>query len=325
MRINSIISYKCFDINDHKMKVTLREIKYAIAVSKHLNFRRASEECNVSISSLSSAIKNLEHKINFEIFERNNKKVIVTSLGREFLFEAKEIILKVKELENLADATSDSLSSNISLGIIPTIGPYLLPIVLPSLKNKYPNTNLKITEAQSHSLIQKIENGEIDMGIIALPYSLDRIITQVFWAEDFYWISHIENLQPKQSVKSDDLKKEDLMLLEDGHCLKDQVADLCNVNISSTLNMSASSLSTLVELVAGKMGSTLVPELSLEQLVTKNGVLQKAHLDEPSPHRELAFAYRESFKGQKDIQLLKELFYGELSDHFGRGASAIEA
>ena len=298
------------------MKVTFKEMRYAIAVSKHLNFRRASEECNVSISSLSTAVKKLEHKINFEIFERNNKKVIVTSMGREFLSEAEEIVIRAKELENLADSTSGSLTKNISLGIIPTVGPYLLPIVLPGLKKKYPDTNLKIIEAQSHSLVQKINGGDIDIGVIALPYSLKKMLTQVFWKEDFYWISHKDNNSSRESVKSDEINKDGLMLLEDGHCLKDQVADLCNLTISSSLNMSASSLNTLVELVAGKMGSTLVPELSLEQLVNKNNMLQKAHLDEPGPHRELAFAYRKGFKGQKDVELLKDLFYEELSNHF---------
>jgi len=307
------------------MRVTFKEIKYAIAVSKHLNFRRASEECNVSISSLSSAIKKLEYKINFEIFERNNKKVIVTSMGREFLSEAEEIVIRIRELENLADSKSDSLSKNISLGIIPTVGPYLLPIVLPGLKKKYPYTRLKIVEAQSHSLVKKINDGDIDIGIIALPYSLEKMVTQVFWKEDFYWISHKDNNNFKESVKSDEIDRDGLMLLEDGHCLKDQVADLCNLTKSSSLNMSASSLNTLVELVAGKMGSTLVPELSLKQLVHKNKRLQKAHLDEPGPHRELAFAFRKGFKGQKDVELLKKLFYKELSNHFKRKPSLTDA
>ena len=143
------------------MKVTLKEIKYAIAVSKHLNFRKASQECNISSSTLSNAIKNLENKINFEIFERNNKKVILTSLGKEFLKEAKNIIVQVKDLEKLGDSSLNSLSRNISIGIIPTIGAYLLPIVLPPLKHKYPKSNLKIVEAQSELLLKKLDSGEI--------------------------------------------------------------------------------------------------------------------------------------------------------------------
>tara|TARA_B100000575_G_scaffold119870_1_gene95413 strand:- start:1613 stop:2521 length:909 start_codon:yes stop_codon:yes gene_type:complete len=300
------------------MKVTLKEIKYAIAVSKHLNFRKASQECNISSSTLSNAIKNLENKINFEIFERNNKKVILTSLGKEFLKEAKNIIVQVKDLEKLGDSSLNSLSRNISIGIIPTIGAYLLPIVLPPLKHKYPKSNLKIVEAQSELLLKKLDSGEIDIGIIALPYLLKDFETLKFWEEDFFWITHKEYSGFSDSVKSKDIKKDDLMLLEDGHCLKDQVADLCNLKTNSNINMSASGLNTLVELVAGKMGSTLVPELSLEQLVSKNPLLRKSHLDEPSPHRELAFAFRKSYKAQSDILLLKNLFSYELSKYFNR-------
>jgi len=139
-----------------------------------------------------------------------------------------------------------------------------------------------------------------------------------FWEEDFFWITHKEYSGFSDSVKSKDIKKDDLMLLEDGHCLKDQVADLCNLKTNPNINMSASGLNTLVELVAGKMGSTLVPELSLEQLVSKNPLLRKSHLDEPSPHRELAFAFRKSYKAQSDILLLKNLFSYELSKYFNR-------
>ena len=300
------------------MKVTLKEIRYAIAVSRHLNFRKASEECNISNSTLSNAIKNLENKINFEIFERNNKKVILTSLGKEFLKEANDIIVQVKDLEKLGDSSLNSLSRNISIGIIPTIGAYLLPIVLPSLKHKYPKSNLKIVEAQSELLLKKIDSGEIDIGIIALPYLLKDVETLKFWEEDFFWITHRDNSEFSETVKSKDIKKDDLMLLEDGHCLKDQVADLCNLKNISNINMSASGLNTLVELVAGRMGSTLVPELSLEQLVLKNPLLRKSHLDEPSPHRELAFAFRKSYKAHNDILLLKALFSSELSKYFNR-------
>ena len=300
------------------MKVTLKEIKYAIAVSRHLNFRKASKECNISSSTLSSAIKKLENKINFEIFERNNKKVILTSLGKEFLKEANDIIVQVQDLEKLGDSSLNSLSRNISIGIIPTIGAYLLPIVLPSLKHKYPKSNLKIVEAQSELLLKKIDSGEIDVGIIALPYLLKDVETLKFWEEDFFWITHRDNSEFSETVKSKDIKKDDLMLLEDGHCLKDQVADLCNLKNISNINMSASGLNTLVELVAGRMGSTLVPELSLEQLVLKNPLLRKSHLDEPSPHRELAFAFRKSYKAHNDILLLKALFSSELSKYFNR-------
>lgn len=296
--------------------ITLKQMDYALAVAKHLHFKKAAEECFISPSTLSNAITEMEKELGFQIFERSNKKVIVTNLGIEVLEKAQSIRVQMLDIKHLTEKQSEPLSHMISIGIIPTVSPYLLPIMLPKIKKEFPNLLLNIEEGQSHSLVNKVKNGDLDIAILALPYDLNGLISLKFWEEDFYWISHHQNkLAGKPQIRADQLEHSELLLLEDGHCLKDHILDACKISSNSKHILKASSLVTLIQLVKGNMGSTLVPKMALTQLLASHKDLSKSHLDEPGPHREIALIIRPAYTGIKNAELLQSLCKDVLTEH----------
>ena len=296
--------------------ITLKQMDYALAVAKHLHFKKAAEECFISPSTLSNAITEMEKELGFQIFERNNKKVIVTNLGIEVLEKAQSIRMQMLDIKHLTEKQSEPLSHLISIGIIPTVSPYLLPIMLPKIKKEFPNLLLKIEEGQSHSLVNKVKNGDLDIAILALPYDLNGLISLKFWEEDFYWIAHHQNkLAGKTQIRADQLEHSELLLLEDGHCLKDHILDACKISSNSKHILKASSLVTLIQLVKGNMGSTLVPKMALNQLLASHKDLSKSHLDEPGPHTEIALIIRPAYTGIKNAELLQSLCKDVLTEH----------
>jgi len=280
-------------------------------VEKKLHFKKAADACYISPSTLSNAISEMESQLGFQVFERTNKKVIVTNIGRIFLIKAKDIKSGIDEINQLSDSQNKPLTLPITLGIIPTIGPYFIPLVLPTLQKKFPNLKLKIIEAQSSALVEKVNNGEIDMAILAMPYKVDGLLSFKFWEENFYYVTNINNYR-KDKIKAKDIDISNLMLLDDGHCLKSHVLAACKIETNKQYAMEASSLSTLTQLVAGGMGSTLVPHMAIDQLVSKNSLIDKALLDEPGPHRELAIVIRPSYSSIESVELLSELFSSSL-------------
>ena len=289
--------------------LTFKQIDYALAVGKNLHFKKAADECYVSPSTLSNAITELETQLGVKIFERNNKKVIVTSLGHEILSKAKKIKLEVKNIHELAQHNVDGLSSSLSIGIIPTISPYFLPLVLPKIQKEFSNLQMKIEEGQSQILTNRVKEGDLDMAILALPYDVQDLMSFKFWEEDFFWISHSQNKNAgKSEIRASELEHSELMLLEDGHCLKDHILDACNIDSSSQYSLKASSLNTLIQLVKGKMGTTLVPEMALKELVGNKKDLSISHLDEPGPHREIALIIRPNYAGMESVKILIDFF-----------------
>ena len=295
--------------------LTFKQIDYALAVGKNLHFKKAADECYVSPSTLSNAITELETQLGVKIFERNNKKVIVTSLGHEILSKAKKIKLEVKNIHELAQHNVDGLSSSLSIGIIPTISPYFLPLVLPKIQKEFSNLQLKIEEGQSQILTNRVKEGDLDMAILALPYDLQDLMSFKFWEEDFFWVSHSQNKNAgKSEIRASELEHSELMLLEDGHCLKDHILDACNIDSSSQYSLKASSLNTLIQLVKGKMGTTLVPEMALNELVGNKKDLSISHLDEPGPHREIALIIRPNYAGMESVKILIDFFGNSLRE-----------
>lgn len=293
--------------------ISLKQLSYALAVEKHLHFKKAAEACSVSQSALSTALTELEKQLGLQIFERDNKKVLTTEIGKQVLIKAQNIILQVDDLYKLANSHQEPLSYPLSIGVIPTIAPFLLPLVLPELATQYPKLELQILEEQSHVLVDKVRRGDIDMAILALPYDCAGLLSFEFWQEDFYWITHCDDMQSGfTEITADELEQSKLMLLKDGHCLKDQALSACKMSSEASHKLGATSLNTLIQLVAGKLGTTLVPEMALEQLINSNALLSKARLSEPGPHRRIAFITRPNFTGVNNIELLMHLFKTQL-------------
>ena len=296
--------------------ITLKQLHYALAVERHLHFKKASEECNVSQSALSTALSELEKQLGFMLFERDNKRVLVTPAGRQVLAKARSIKLQVDDLYKLAEAQASPLSFPLKIGVIPTIAPFLLPIVLPAIKSTYPQLDLKVNEAQSHELVEAVKNGDMDAAILALPYDIEGLLSFEFWQEDFYWISHKDDSSPQQSeISARDLKEARLMLLKDGHCLKDQALSVCRLQDDLNHELSATSLNTLIQMVLGRLGTTLVPQMALNSLISHHPELNAVRLAEHSPHRRIAWVIRQGYTGLPNIELLNKLFKQQMREH----------
>ncbi len=309
--------------------ISLKQLTYALAVEQTLHFKKASELCNVSQSALSTAITELEKHLDLQIFERNNKKVIITAEGLLLLNKAKKVKIEIDELYQLSKMSKSPLSSSMTIGLIPTIGPYLLPKVLPEVRQQYPDFKLSIVEEQSHTLIDMVRNGDIDAAILALPFPIDGLMAFEFWQEDFYWVSHKDECPSQmKEITSDELELEKLMLLKEGHCLKDHALAACSLPVNTqnsnkgNASFNSTSLHTLIQMVAGKLGTTLVPQMALDQLIYNESELRAVHLNEPGPHRRLAFVVRPNYVKTKDIDVLKQIFSTQLKQHCLKGSAS---
>ena len=211
--------------------ISIKQLRYALTVEETLHFKHAAESCNISQSALSTALNELEKQLGLKIFERDNRKVLVTPIGKRVLLQARSIILQVDDLEHFADIQKLPFSYPLKIGMIPTIAPYLLPKLLPVLKKQYPLARLNIVENQSYQLVESVKNGELDAAILALPYPCEGLLSLPFWEEDFYWIAPKgEQYTHQKEINSRELKYCDLLLLEEGHCLKDHILDACKMS-----------------------------------------------------------------------------------------------
>ena len=295
--------------------ISLKQLNYALAVQHTRHFKQAAERCYVSQSTLSSAIAEMESQLGVQIFERDNKKVLITPLGEQILARAQDVINQVQDIEQLAKSRSEPFSQPMKLGVIPTIGPYLLPKVLPALRRQYPDFELSLVENQSAELVDKVRRGLLDTAIIALPYDTEGLLTFSFWEEDFYAICHQDlPLARVENIDKTTLQDTSLLLLDEGHCLTDHALSVCNMpRPTQDKGVAGTSLFTLVQMVAGKMGTTLVPKMALTSFIPNNPELKAMHLDEPGPHRTIAFIIRPNYAGIEDIERLKGIFCEALS------------
>lgn len=286
--------------------ISLKQLSYALAVEQTLHFKKAAEQCHISQSALSTALLELEKQLALQIFERDNKKVLVTPVGREVLKRARDIILQVEALEHLSASQKAPLSFPMTVGVIPTIAPFLLPKMFPELRKQYPEAELTIVEDQSHVLVEQVRNGDIDTAILALPYTCEGLLSLEFWQEDFYWVTLKGDEHANQKeVTSNELSHSKLMLLKEGHCLKDHILNVCKLPASEAQKgFGATSLNTLVQMVLGGQGTTLIPAMALDSLIAHNGQLSAVHLKEPSPHRRLAFIFRPNYSRLSSIEAL---------------------
>ncbi|MEH6451635.1 MAG: hydrogen peroxide-inducible genes activator [Psychromonas sp.] len=295
--------------------ISLKQLHYALAIEKTLHFKKAAEACNVSQSALSTAINELEKQLGTTIFERNNKQVLVTKNGQLILDKAKRVKLEVDELLQITQTCQHPFSSAMTIGVIPTIGPYLLPKVLPAVRKQYPSFKLKIVEEQSHILIDMVKNGEIDAAILALPHPIEGLMNFDFWQEDFYLVCHKDEcLSAAKEITSEELEIEKLMLLKEGHCLKEHALSACRLKSKKQdSDFDSASLHTLIQMVAGKLGTTLVPQMALDQLIHNESELNAIHLNEPGPHRTLALVIRPNYVRTNELTILKDIFTEQLT------------
>lgn len=290
--------------------ITLRQLEFALAVAKHRHFKRAAEECNISQSALSLGIAELEKQLDTQVFERNNKQVLITPIGEDILARAQRVFSEVNDLTTRAHSHQTPLAYPMDIGIIPTIAPYLLPKVLPTLKQKHPAFKINVVEQQTERLLEQVRFGHIDTAIIALPYDVEGLHTFEFWEEDFFAVFAKDDANAKLAkIDADSLAKTNLMLLGDGHCLTDQALSICHFNRDDMKSSFANaSLNTLIQMAMANMGTTLVPQIALTQLNKQNSQVAFVPLDEQGPHRRLAFVTRLNYARVDEVSLLGQIF-----------------
>lgn len=295
--------------------ITLRQLEFALAVAKYRHFKRAAEACNISQSALSLGIAEFEKQLGTQIFERNNKQVLITPIGEEILERAKRIFSEVNDLVTRAQTHQTPLAYPMTIGIIPTIAPFLLPKVLPVLRQAFPTFQLNVVEEQTERLIEKVRYGAIDTAIIALPYPTDGLLTFEFWAEEFLAVfAHDDPHAQLTKISAESLANSNLMLLGEGHCLTDHALSVCHLDKQKLKNsFSEASLHTLIQMALSGMGTTLIPQMASEQIRQQNPDVALIPLDEATPHRRLAFITRLNYARVDDVNLLGSLFANALT------------
>lgn len=271
---------------------SLKQLRYLVALEEHRHFGKAAASCFVSQSTLSAGLKELETALDAELVERNNRTVVFTALGLEVANRAKRVLREAEELAELAAKGREPLSGRLRLGVIPTIAPYLLPKTLPVLRKAYPKLQLYLTEDQTARLLALLEDGTLDLVLLALPYHAEHVETLSLFKDGFQLVARKDSpLAQKKAATTADLKDADLLLLAEGHCLRDHALAACRLPQADS-GFAGASLNTLVEMVAGGLGVTLLPDMAVPTHVPKQGELVARPFDRSGAGREIGLAWR---------------------------------
>lgn len=294
--------------------MTLTELRYIVMLAKEQHFGRAAERCFVSQPTLSIAVKKLEDELGVALFERTKSRVHPTPVGLRVVEQAQRVLEQTSAIKDLADEGKDQLSSPLSLGAIYTVGPYLFPHMIPRIKEIAPEMPLVIEEGYTATLRKRLRNGELDVIIVSLPFTEPDVVTQVLYEEQFMvllWADH--PLAEKKAVTIDDLTTENLLMLGEGHCFRDQILDAAPglrsamEESKSTIRTAAegSSLETLRHMVASRLGITVVPQSATLNLQYQDGLLTTRPFVTPAPTRSVALAWRASFPRHKAVDAVR--------------------
>ena len=251
---------------------TVKQLRYLAELEKHAHFGKAAEACFVSQSAFSVAIRELESTLGTQLFDRTNKRVIITAMGQEIVVQARLVIQDLEALMDMARVSSEPLSGKLRLGVIPTISPFLLPKILPKLRSHFPQLQLFLQEDTTQRVYERLMSSELDLILIAFPYEL-RNVEKMKLFNDQFLLSYRTGSQfiDKQKVTVDHLQPESILLLEDGHCLRDHALSACKIrNLNKVSHFAASSLLTLIEMVEADLGVTYLPEMAKDSPMLKN-------------------------------------------------------
>jgi LysR family transcriptional regulator, hydrogen peroxide-inducible genes activator len=294
--------------------MTLTELRYIVAVARELHFGNAASACFVSQPTLSVAIKKLEDELGVTIFERHKHDVTVTPVGRKIIDQAQRVLEQAKTIKLLAEEGKDPLKGILKLGVIYTVGPYLLPKMIPLLHASAPELTLIIDEDFTANLANKLRHGELDMIIVSTPFAIHGIKTEILYKEPLVVaLPKGHPLAKKKTIKVDDLADETLLLLKSGNCFRDQVMEACpacrsDVFTKNTIQktLEGSSIETIRQMVMAGSGVTVLPSSSISEHDEENSMLEYRPFSRPVPKREVALAYRDSYPRKKLIKLVMD-------------------
>jgi len=277
--------------------MNLRDLRYLVALAEHRHFGRAAEASFVSQPTLSTQIKKLEDELGVALVERTPRKVLLTEVGREIAQRAREVLNEVDQIKAIARRTLDPESGTLRMGIFPTLGPYLLPHVIPRIRERFPRLELLLVEEKSETLLRLLREGRLDAAVLALPLHDDQLHIEFLFEEPFVLAAPEQHtLSRRKTLKLDDLADESLLLLDDGHCLRDQALEVCHLSgANEKSGFRATSLETLRQMVAANVGITLLPMLSVQPPVAQS---DNVHLvpfrGNQAPSRRIGMIWRKS-------------------------------
>ena len=254
--------------------MNLKAMEYLDAVEVEGSFSKAADRCGVSQPALSAHIKRMEKELGIELIERTTRRVIFTSAGKEILAVSREILQKVKTIRSMGDEWADPYRSQLLLGAFPTLAPFIFPRILPELKDNYPHMSFYLVEEKTEVLIEKPINGEVDGAFIAEPFDHEFLEKQNIFYEDFYLMTPPDHQWSSQkTISADELKSFELLMLNEGHCLRDQALDFCTANeVVERTDFRASSLNTLMQMVEAGTGCTIIPEAAKAWTTKSNAI-----------------------------------------------------
>ena len=286
---------------------TVKQLRYLIELEKHGHFGKAAEACFVSQSAFSVAIRELESTLGTQLFDRTNKSVTITAIGQEIVVQARLVVRDLEALMDMARVSSEPLSGKLRLGVIPTISPFLLPKILPKLRTHFPQLQLFLQEDTTQRVYERLMSGELDLILIAFPYEL-RNVEKMKLFNDQFLLAYKTGSQfiDTQKVTVDHLQSESILLLEDGHCLRDHALSACKIrNLNKVSHFAASSLLTLIEMVEADLGVTYLPEMAKSSPMLKNTNIKTQAMPKNS-HREIGLIWRQGSARGEEFKMLGE-------------------
>ncbi len=294
---------------------TLKQLQYLVALAEHQHFGKAAETCHVTQSTLSAGIRDLEDILQAPIAERTKRSVMLTPLGTLLVVRASEILRSAEDMVDLAQSSKEPLSGTIRLGVIPTIGPYLLPQVLSSLYEAHPNLQLFLREDQTARLLAKLEAGQLDVVLMALPYDMDGMETDILFEDTFQLACpNTHALASSSTICHEELALEPLMLLEEGHCLREHALSACHLEgRAKVVGVEATSLPTLVQMVSGGLGLTLLPQLAIDANLITGLDISLVPLEGDTISRKIGLVWRKTSPRTKEFQMLGRALIPERS------------
>ncbi len=273
--------------------LTLKQLRYFDALAKHGHYRRAAESCSISQPALSIQMKELEALFGAQLIDRSSREIRLTGLGGELLVRTRDILRGVDELEHLARAAQGPLTGRLRLGIIPTVAPYLLPNIIRQLKDRYPELDVRPRETVTQTLLRDVLDGQLDAAIVALPVPEPSLRSELLFEEEFVLVRPLADAD-KLVPNARALREMRLLLLEEGHCFRDQALSFCSLSANPRREMmEGSSLSTLVQMVGAGIGVTLIPQIAVS-IETKSAAVSVVRLPKPRPNRQIGMVWRAS-------------------------------
>jgi len=293
--------------------MTITQLRYVLAVADHKNFTKAAEHAFVTQPTLSMQIHKLEEELGVEIFNRNKKPIALTQVGRKIVEQARNIVNESYRIQDIVEQQKGYIGGKFKLAIIPTIMPTLLPMFLKNFINRYAKVNLKIIELNTADIILKLKSGQIDAAIAATPLEIENIVERPLYYEPFVgYIPESHKLHSKSTLTPDDLDTDDILLLEDGHCFKDNILNICknrNTSLQLPYQIESGSFETLIKLSHEGLGMTLLPYLQTLELSDKLKPNLK-NFNNPKPAREVSLIYHKSELKLQIINALQDTISG---------------